>query len=144
MMDPDPTPLYDPITLRRLARARDLIAANFETRLSVADAAREAALSPFHFSRLFSQIYRQTPHEFLTCRRMDRARHLLLTGDEPVTEICLQVGYESLGSFSTRFRSRTGLPPALFRREARRIFGGFQNLWPLYYIPACYQHFLPI
>jgi AraC-like DNA-binding protein len=53
----------------------------------------------------------------------------------------LEVGYESLGSFSSRFSSLTGLSPAAFRRESRRTFGGLSSRWPLYYIPACYQQF---
>jgi hypothetical protein len=57
-----------------------------------------------------------------------------------VTDICFDVGYESLGSFSTRFHSLTGLSPAAFRREARRVFG-FQR-WRLFYVPACYQYFM--
>ena len=59
-----------------------------------------------------------------------------------MTDICFDVGYESLGSFSTRFRSLTGLSPLRFRREAIRVFGGLGRRRALYYIPACYQSFL--
>jgi len=65
----------------------------------------------------------------------------LLQDNQSVTDICLDVGYESLGSFSVRFRSLTGLSPAEFRRQARISFGGFGSFWALYYIPACYQQF---
>jgi AraC-like DNA-binding protein len=58
-----------------------------------------------------------------------------------VTDICFDIGYESLGSFSMRFRSLTGLSPAAFRREARSSFGGLAAHWPLFYIPSCYQQF---
>src|ERR1017187_4093412 len=72
-------------------------------------------------------------------RRIERAKMPLLAGNHSVTEICFEVGYESLGSFSTRFSSLTGLSPATFRGEARRTFGGFGVRWPLYYIPGCFQ-----
>jgi AraC-like DNA-binding protein len=92
--------------------------------------ARQACLSPFYFNRLFTQAFNETPHEFIT---------LLLAGNHSATEICFEVGYESPGSFSTRFSSLTGLSPAAFRGEARRTFGGFGVRWPLYYIPGCFQ-----
>lgn len=67
---------------------------------------------------------------------------MLLRDAHGVTDICLAVGYESLGSFSTRFRSLTGLSPASFRREARLAFGGLASHWPLNFISACYQQFV--
>jgi AraC-like DNA-binding protein len=131
--------LYDPATLARLCRARDYLADRFNTRTSLDAAAREACLSPFYFSRLFAEAFGQTPHEFVTRLRIERAKRLLLADGASVTDICLDVGYESLGSFSGRFRSLTGLSPVAFRREARRIFG-FRK-WRLFYVPACYQYF---
>ena len=134
--------LYDPATLARLCRARDFLADRFHERPSLEDAAREAYLSPFYFNRLFTAAFGETPHELVTRLRIERAKRLLLADAASVTDICFDVGYESLGSFSTLFRERTGLSPASFRREARRIFGGFaRRRWPLFYIPACYQHF---
>jgi AraC-like DNA-binding protein len=133
--------LSDPVTFARLCRARDYLAASYRDRVKLGDAAREACLSPFHFSRVFAQVFGETPHEFLTRVRIDEAKRLLLRDHHSVTDICFDVGYESLGSFSMRFRSLTGLSPAAFRREARICFGGFASHWPLYYIPACYQHF---
>lgn len=134
--------LFDPATLARLCRARDFLSGRFDQRTSLAEAARQAGLSPFYFNRLFTQAFGETPHELVTRLRIERAKHLLLTDSDSVTGICFEVGYESLGSFSARFHSLTGLSPAAFRREARRIFGGFNRRWPLYYIPACFQHFL--
>src|SRR5215831_8767118 len=93
--------LFDPVTMVRLLRARDYLAANYNQRASLEDAAREAALSPFHFSRIYTAAFGETPHEFVTRRRVDEAKRLLLAGNHSVTEICMEVGYESLGSFST-------------------------------------------
>jgi len=130
---------FDAGTFARLCRARDYLAAHYARPVFLAEAAREACLSPFYFNRLFTQAFNETPHEFITRRRIEQAKKLLLAGNHSVTEICFEVGYESLGSFSTRFRSLTGFSPATFRGEARRAFGGFGVRWPLYYIPACFQ-----
>jgi AraC-like DNA-binding protein len=133
--------LFDAATFARLCRARDYLGDCYRDRATLADAASQACLSPFHFNRLFAQAFAETPHEFVTRVRIDQAKKLLLAGNHSVTDICFDVGYESLGSFSMRFRSLTGLSPAAFRREARVSFGGLAAHWPLYYIPACYQQF---
>jgi AraC-like DNA-binding protein len=73
--------------------------------------------------------------------RIEHAKKLLLSGNHSVTDICFETGYESLGSCSARFRSLTGLSPAAFRRESRGVFGTSGRYWPLYYMPACFQHF---
>jgi AraC-like DNA-binding protein len=125
----------------RLLRARDYLAVHFNERVSLAEAAAEAELSPFHFQRFFAAAFTETPHEFVTRLRIDHAKKLLLAGNHSVTDICFDSGYESLGSFSWRFHSLTGLSPAAFRRESRRVFGTSGRYWPLYYMPACFQHF---
>jgi AraC-like DNA-binding protein len=135
--------LSDPTTFARLCRARDYLAASYRQRVRLDDAARHACLSPYHFNRVFAQVFGETPHEFVTRIRMDQAKKLLLLDNHSVTDVCFDVGYESLGSFSMRFRSLTGLSPAAFRREARACFGGLASHWPLYYVPACYQRFFP-
>jgi AraC-like DNA-binding protein len=124
-----------------LFRARDYLAARFNERVSLSIAAREAGLSPFYFHRLYAEVFGETPHEFVTRLRIDHAKKLLLTGNHSVTDICFDSGYESLGTFSSRFHSLTGLSPVAFRRESRRVFGTSGRHWPLYYMPACFQHF---
>lgn len=131
--------LCDAVSFARLTRARDYLGSCYRSRVTLEDAAREACLSPFHFNRVFARTFGETPHEFVTRRRIDDAKKLLLAGNQSVTDICFDLGYESLGSFSSKFRLLTGLSPAAFRREARIAFGGFASHWPLYYIPSCYQ-----
>jgi len=133
--------LYDLTTFARVCRARDFLGDCWRDRVTLENAAKQACLSPFHFNRVFTQVFGETPHEFVTKMRVEEAKKMLLAGDRSVTEICFEVGYESLGSFSARFRSLTGLSPKEFRRQARVAFGGFAAHWPLYYIPACFQHF---
>lgn len=101
---------------RRLHRAREFIAASFEEPITIDEMARVACLSTNHFLRTFRQAFRQTPHQFLTAQRLERAQRLLLHTDLPVTEVCLSVGFESLGSFSSLFRRKLGASPEKFRR----------------------------
>jgi len=74
-----------------------------------------ASFSPFHFARLFRQVIGIPPGEFHTALRYERAKELLLTTDLSITDICFEVGYDSLGTFSTRFKQLVGLGPATFR-----------------------------
>jgi AraC-like DNA-binding protein len=124
-------------TFRRLCRARDLLDAGYQSQILLDAAAREACLSPFHFHRLFHSTFGETPHDFLTRKRMERARHLLAWGEMNVTEVCLDVGYSSLGSFSSKFQSLVGIPPTQYQRQIRRVFG-FQKPWTIILVPACY------
>jgi AraC-like DNA-binding protein len=124
-------------TFRRLCRARDLLASAYQSQILLDAAAREACLSPFHFHRLFRSTFGETPHDFLTRRRMERARHLLASGEMTVTEVCFEVGYSSLGSFSTKFQSLAGRTPTAYQREVRRFFG-YQKPWRIMLVPACF------
>ncbi|HEX5082527.1 MAG TPA: AraC family transcriptional regulator [Blastocatellia bacterium] len=104
---------------RRLHRAKEFIAASFEEPITIDEMAGVACLSTNHFLRTFRQAFRQTPHQFLTAQRLERARDLLLHTDLSVTEVCLSVGFESLGSFSSLFRRKVGASPEQFRRAKR-------------------------
>ena len=124
-------------TFRRLCRARDLLASDYQSVVNLERAAREACLSPFHFHRLFASAFGQTPHEFLTRLRMDRARHLLVSGEMSVTNVCFEVGYASLGSFSMKFRSLVGQAPTEYQRQMRRVFG-YSAPWRIVLLPDCF------
>jgi AraC-like DNA-binding protein len=130
-------PLVDDELFRRLCRSRDYIAAAIDQPLRLADAAREAYLSPYHYHRLFARAFGETPREFLTRLRMDRAKKLLSQDQLPVTEVCFAVGYESLGSFSSRFRAAVGYSPSEFQRQLRRIFP-VPRMTIYHFIPNCY------
>ncbi len=132
-----PAGLLHDVTFRRLCRARDLLAAEYQSKLSLERAAREACLSPFHFHRLFTAAFGETPHEFLTSRRMDLAKRLLAAAEMSVTDVCFEVGYSSLGSFSHKFRILAGRSPVEYQREIRRVFG-FSAPWHVVFLPVCY------
>jgi transcriptional regulator GlxA family with amidase domain len=108
---------YDLAVLERLRRVRDHLAAHPDQPIDLEAMARSACFSKFHFLRLFRQAYGDTPGRFLSQLRLARARALLETTDRSVTEICLDVGYESLASFSSAFRRFAGVPPQRYRRR---------------------------
>ena len=80
--------------------------------------ATEAGFSKFHFARSFKDAYGETPARYLTRRRVERAKGLLRSANLTVTEVCMLVGFSSLGSFSTRFSELVGVSPRAFQRES--------------------------
>jgi AraC-like DNA-binding protein len=103
---------------RRLTQARSVIEECVGEPLNLNAIARAACLSPYHLHRLFTQVFGETPHRYAVRRRMDRARRLLRNSDMPVTQICLESGFQSLGSFSTLFRKENGCSPQQYRFRA--------------------------
>ena len=100
---------------RRLLRVRDLIERAYAGPLDLAALARSAHVSESHFSRSFADAFGVTPHRYLLTTRLERAKALLRDTDLSVTEICLRVGFTSLGSFSTQFRRFVGESPTGYR-----------------------------
>jgi AraC-like DNA-binding protein len=101
--------------------------------LSVAEISSTAHFSRYHFIRLFHQTFDVTPHQYLIHRRVERAKRLLIESDASVTDICFDVGFESLGSFSTLFRRLVGQSPSAFRTEMME-----RKRFPQKHIPACF------
>jgi AraC-like DNA-binding protein len=106
---------------RRLCRARDLLREVREPSPSIADLAREVHISPFHFIRQFEAVFGVTPHQFRIQTRLDAAKHLLAAGHLSVTDVCMEVGFSSLGSFSALFTQRIGETPSAYRRRVRAM-----------------------
>ena len=102
------------INLVHLRRARDLIDREYSRPLDVPRMARQALMSPAHFSRQFRAAYGETPYNYLMTRRIERAMALLRAGMN-VTDACIAVGATSLGSFSSRFTEITGETPSAYR-----------------------------
>lgn len=119
---------------RRLLRARDLIDRCYADALDVEALARSAHLSRAHFIRSFGAAFGETPHRYLQRRRIERAMTLLRETDRPITEICLDVGFVSLGSFSTTFSEIVGCSPSAYRQrghspERRRVPSCVTRAW---------------
>jgi AraC-like DNA-binding protein len=100
---------------RHLLRAKDLADHRYVEEIDVEDMARAAGLSRAHFSREFKQAFGVSPHAYLLTRRLERAASLLRTTDRTVIEICLDVGLQSVGSFTTSFKRAYGKTPAQYR-----------------------------
>jgi AraC-like DNA-binding protein len=116
---------------RRLLRARDAMDRAYAQPLDVPALARIALTSEAHFIRTFKQTFGETPHRYLQRRRLERAMALLRETDRPVTEICLEVGFTSLGTFSRTFRRVIGMSPSDYR-TAWRVGAGTAG-----YVPTC-------
>jgi AraC-like DNA-binding protein len=102
---------------RHLLRAKDLADARYFESLSVDEMARAAGLSRAHFSREFRRAFGEPPHAYLLTRRLERAAALLRTTDNSVAEICLAVGLQSIGSFTTSFTRTFGKSPTAYRES---------------------------
>ncbi len=102
---------------RRLLRARDAMDRAYADPLDVPALARIAHVSEAHFIRTFRATFGETPHRYLQRRRVERAMFLLRATGRPVSDICLDVGFTSLGTFSRTFREIVGEPPTAYRRR---------------------------
>lgn len=100
---------------KQIRLARLLLDQNYDTPITIGDLSREVALSPYYLIRAFKHVYKQTPHQYLVGRRIARAKELLRNSELSITEICVTVGFESLGSFSTLFRKVAGVSPSAYR-----------------------------
>jgi len=102
-------------TYQRLVRARKFIDQCYHLPLDLQQISSAACLSPYHFLRLFRRAFNKTPHQYLTQRRIEKAKELLSSSGLTVTDVCFEVGFESLGSFSSLFHKHVGHPPIAYR-----------------------------
>ena len=119
-----------PDLVPHLRRARDHIDRNYQASLNLDGLAAVAGVSKYHFTRCFEATYGDTPMRYLTRRRIERAQDLLRAANLTVTEVCMLVGFSSLGSFSSRFRQLVGESPVAYR--ARWSARGVPH------VPGCY------
>ena len=112
---------------RRLLRARDAMDRSYAEPLDVPTLARIAHVSEAHFIRSFRAVFGETPNRYLQRRRVERAMWLLRSTDRSVTDICMDVGFSSLGTFSRVFRDVVGEPPSAYRARG-----------PLGPVPSCF------
>jgi AraC family transcriptional regulator len=102
---------------RRLLRGKDYMDSFSAGHLHLQEIASQACLSPYHFHRLFREVFRETPNQYLQRQRLAKAKHLLARGEQSVTNICLEVGFESITSFSGLFRRHFGCSPRDYRLQ---------------------------
>jgi AraC-like DNA-binding protein len=129
-----------PDIYKRIIRAKEFIDDCCCEAIDIDRIAKEAYFSPYHFIRVFKQIYKKTPHQYLTTRRIDKAKELLSHPEANVTDVCFEIGFESLGSFSTLFNRYVGQSPAKYRLDrARKIYLSVN--FPEKLIPSCFIWF---
>jgi AraC-like DNA-binding protein len=125
--------LYD-----RIARAKIFIDDNYALPLDLDRLSDEACFSKFHFLRLFKRVYRKTPHQYLSERRLEKAKEKLKNDNFKISEVCEEVGFESKTSFSLKFKEYTGETPALFRLRAMQTSQMIKEQ-PDKFVPSCYS-----
>jgi AraC-like DNA-binding protein len=116
---------------RRLLRARDAMDRSYAQALDIPSLARIAHVSEAHFIRTFRATFGETPHRYLQRRRVERAMFLLVQTDRTVTDICFDVGFTSLGTFSRTFHAIVGRSPTSYRdgAEAKPVPNCFAMAW---------------
>jgi AraC-like DNA-binding protein len=122
-----------------LKHARDLIDSSWYLPLSLDHLSKSAGFSRHHFVRAFRRVFGITPHRYLVRRRIEKAQYLLAYSEMSVTDICYEVGFQSLGSFSTQFRRYTGYSPINHRLRMKEKRDQLCRT-----IPACYITMLGI
>ena len=112
---------------RRMLRARDAMDRAYAEPLDIGALARIAYVSEAHFIRTFRATFGETPHRYLQRRRVERAMFLLRSTDRSVTDICIETGFSSLGTFSRTFTEIVGEAPSAYRKRG-----------PLQPVPSCF------
>ncbi|WP_159792955.1 helix-turn-helix transcriptional regulator [Puerhibacterium puerhi] len=107
-----------------IRRVRDRIDREYAQPLNLEELAKGAHMSSGHLSREFRRVYGESPYAYLMTRRIERAMTLLRRGDLSVTDVCFEVGFSSLGTFSTRFSELVGVPPSVYRRDHSQAAAG--------------------
>lgn len=117
---------------RLMLEARDAMDRSFETAIDVPGLAGSVGMSEAHFIRTFKEVFAETPHRYLQRRRVERAMYLLRETERSVTDVCFDVGFNSLGTFSRTFKEIKGVTPTEFRQRwqpARSVPSCFAMAW---------------
>jgi AraC-like DNA-binding protein len=123
--------------LIRLCKAREMLCKVGDDALSIPRIARACGMSTFHFIRLFKSVLGETPHQVRINARLEKARYLLTTTELSVTDICMEIGFSSLGTFSDLFARRVGLSPSAWRRKVKSMQCAPGQV-PAQLIPGCF------
>jgi len=121
---------------KQIVAAKVFIDENFSAPISLEQISQQAFISRFHFHRLFRQVYKRTPHQYLTRKRLDKALDLL-SENKAVTDVCNEVGFESISSFSILFKKEIGFAPQYYRNMAYKKKME-QQAQPKKAIPHCF------
>jgi AraC-like DNA-binding protein len=123
--------------LIRLCEARDLLRQT-DDNLPIRCVAREVGMSPYHFIRLFKAVFGETPKQCQLQARLEKAKYLLMLTDSSVTNICMEAGFSSLGTFTYVFTRRVGMPPTIYRQKMRSMMTRSGEI-PDELVPGCFS-----
>lgn len=121
---------------RRIVYAKLFIDNHFAEKIDLSNIADEAFFSKYHFIRLFSSIYKKTPHQYLSFTRIEKAKQLLAKG-MPAAQVCYSVGFESVSSFTGLFKRATGQTPSDYRLKQQQKTMAMAKT-PLNFVPNCF------
>lgn len=121
---------------RRIVQAKLFIDEHFSEQIDLEKVADEAFYSKYHFIRQFKKIYGRTPHQYLIAVRIEHAKQLLKT-DHSVSEVCYDIGFESLSSFSGLFKRIVGLSPSEYALQQQELKAAVRKM-PLKFVPGCF------
>lgn len=122
---------------QRIVAAKVFIDENYHEPIDLEQISKQAFLSRFHFHRIFTRIYKKTPHQYLTQTRLEAAKALLAKEGISITDVCNSIGFESLGSFSSLFRKQSGYSPQYYRNIAW-LKKKLSREQPKRFIPHCF------
>ena len=121
---------------RRIVQAKLFIDKHYADNIDLSQIADEAFFSKFHFIRLFNEVYKKTPYQYLSSVRIEKAKQLL-AADIPVERACYAVGFDSVSSFTGLFKRATGQTPSAYRSEQLQKAKAMRSK-PLHFIPNCF------
>jgi len=129
--------LYPKVYLyRRIVYAKLFIDSHFDEKIDLNNIAGEAFFSKFYFIRLFNNIYKKTPHQYLSFVRIEKAKQLLMT-EMTAARVCYAVGFESVSSFTGLFKRATGQTPSVYQELQHKRIREI-TIAPLKFIPNCF------
>jgi AraC-like DNA-binding protein len=124
--------------LIRLCQARDLLRGTDEANFSIRSVAREVGMSPYHFIRLFKAVFGETPKQCQLQARLEKAKYLLMLTNFSVTDVCMEAGFSSLGTFTYVFTRRVGVAPTIYRQNVR-LMTNHPGEIPAQLVPGCFS-----
>lgn len=125
---------------KKICSGRDYLQKHYADAFSLSTVANYACMSPSHFSRVFTKVFGESPNTFVANLRIEKAKKMLITESISISDICAEVGYASVGSFSSLFSEKVGMSPSTYRRTLRSL-ANEPHRFPMQTIPLCFaQH----
>lgn len=122
---------------KKICSGRDYLQKHYTDSFSLTKVAKYSCMSQYHFSRVFTNVFGESPNTFVAELRIEKAKKMLITENFSISEICAEVGYSSVGSFSSLFSEKVGISPSKYRRKLRSL-ANEPHSFPMQSIPLCF------